>query len=159
MRRAGTARKANRASGHGITHNCLHLLYLSWRCLSLGRLGAHHPSTHRRVADVGGSVDDAAFAAQHIKVFGESLKAPVNTAFENLQRHPLNLREVAHGHIAVSGLARSDGKAAIPNHRRGDTKRRRRFECCIPGDLCVKVGMTVDDARHQSQTVAINDLM
>src|SRR5262245_36269133 len=66
--------------------------------------------------------------------------------------------EMAHGEVAVGGLAGRDGETAIAQHRGGDAERRRGIDEGIPGDLGVVVGVAVDDARHQRQPVSLHRL-
>src|SRR5262249_30908107 len=58
--------------------------------------------------------------------------------------------------LAIRRPAGGDGEAAVADHRRGDAERGRGRSERIPGELRVVVGVVVDDARHQRQTVGVD---
>ena len=152
------AGKADRASLHRFAHDCLHLCDLDCRGGALGRIVSHHIGAHAAVADVGGDVDRTALAPKLRQVLGKGLELPRDAPAQHVQRHALDLGQVAHRDVAVLRLARRDGEAAIADHRRRHAQRRRGPHTRIPGDLGVEVGVAVDDARHQAQAVGLDHL-
>ena len=96
---------------------------------------------------------------QHVEILREALEAPVDAGAQRVERHALDMRQVAHGEVAVRGLAGRDGEAAIAQDGRGDAERRRGIDEGIPGDLRVVMGVAVDDAGRQRQAVGLHRLL
>ena len=105
-----------------------------------------------------GDVGADAVLFQHVEILREALEAPVDAGAQRVERHALDMGEVAHGEVAVGRLAGRDGEAAIAQDRRGDAQRRRRIDEGVPGDLRVVVGVAVDDARGQREPVGLHGL-
>ena len=118
---------------------------------------AHDVGAHRRVADVGGDVGDRAARAQLRQVLGEGLEAPVDAGAQRVDRHALDLRQVAHrdarGRPAGTGAIVKPQLpiTAVVTPSAGDGRQRR-----VPGDLRVEVGVAVDDAGHQREAVGVD---
>ncbi len=153
VRRARAAGEADGAVRHRIANDRLHLRDLGGSRLAARRVVAHHVGSHRRMADVGGDVGDAAAGAQLRHVLAEALEAPVDAGAQRVDRHAFDLGEVPHRDLAIGGPARRDREAAVADHRRRHAERGRGRECRIPGDLRVEVGVAVDDAGHQREPV------
>ena len=158
MRGRRAAGEADGACVHRFADDGLHLRDLRPGGRALRRVVAHHVSTDAAVSDVSGDVDCGPFAPKLRHVLGERLELPCDAPPQHVQRHALDLREVAHRDVAVLRPARRDGEAAIADHRRGHAERRRRPDMRIPGDLGVEVRVAVDDARHQRETVGCDHL-
>ena len=158
VRRRGAAREADRAGLHRFAHDALHGGHLGIGGAAFRGVVAHHVGPHAAVADVGGDVDRTSLAAQLRQVLGKGLEAPRDAGLQHAERHALDLGQVAHRDVAVGGLARRDGEAAIADHGRRHAQRRRGPNLRIPGDLGIEMGVAVDDARHQRQAVGLDHL-
>ncbi len=143
---------------HRVTHDLLHLRDLVLGRSTLRGIRAHHVGAYRRMADVSGDVDRTAALAQQVQVLRKCLEAPVDAAFQHIERHAFDLREVAHRDVAIGFAARGDREAAVADHSRRHAQRGRGFQRLVPGDLRIEVRVAVDDAGHQRQAFCINDL-
>jgi hypothetical protein len=152
------AGKTDGAGLHRFADEGLHLRDFRLRGRALRRVVAHHVGADAAVSDVSGDVDHAPLAPKLRHVLGERLEFPCDALPQHVQRHALDLREVAHRDVAVLRLARRDRESAIADHRRSHAERRRRPDMRIPSDLGVEVGVAVDDARHQRETVGCDHL-
>ena len=88
----------------------------------------------------------------------EGLERPVRAeaGFQRLETHALDLFERLHDHLAVDFPGRRDTEAAIADHGRGDAVPGRDGEHAIPQDLCVVVGVDVNEARRHDAALGIN---
>jgi hypothetical protein len=119
---------------------------------------AHHEGADRGMPGEGDDVRHHAVALEHREILGEALELPADAGAQRVQRHALDLGQVAHREIAVRGLARRDAEAAIADHDGRHAERRRRIRPRIPGELRVVMRVAVDDARHQRQPAGIDRL-
>ena len=110
------------------------------------------------MAGEAGDVGTDAVLLQHVEILREALEAPVDAGAQRVERHALDMGQVAHREVAVGGLAGRDGEAAIAEDRRGDAQRRRGIDERVPGDLRVVVGVAVDDAGRERQPVGLHGL-
>ena len=110
------------------------------------------------MTDEGGDVERGAAPLQGRQVFREALEIPDDALAQHLQRHALDVGQVAQGPVAVAGPAGRDGEAAVADHHRGDAEAGRRREPRVPGRLRVVVGVAVDDPGHQRQALGIHFL-
>ena len=108
---------------HGLAHLRRHLADLLVGRLALRRLLAHHEGADRGMAGVAGDVGADALTLQHVEILRKALEAPADAGAQRVERHALDMGQVTHGEVAVSGFAGRDGEAAIAHHRRGDAER------------------------------------
>ena len=108
------------------------------------------------MTNVSGNIDDATFAPEHGQIFWEGFKVPVNALLQHIQRHAFDLGQIAHGQFTVAGTAWRNREAAVANDGCGHTHGGRGPDIRIPRDLCVKVGIRIDDAWHQRQSGRVN---
>jgi hypothetical protein len=156
VRGRGAGREADGAGLQPFHHQLAHFQDFLLRRGALGRRRAHDVGAHARMADEGGDVDRRAARLEAIEVFRHRLEVPAHAAAQHLERHALDLRQVAHHQLAVGGAAGRDGEAAVADDRGGDALRGRRRELRVPGDLRVVVRVVVDDARHQREAAGVD---
>src|SRR5215208_6199575 len=108
---------------------------------------------------IAGDVGTDALLLQHVEILREAFEAPLYPGAQGVERHALDVRQMAHGEVAVLRLAGRDREAAVAQHRGGDAQRRRRIDERIPGDLRVIVGMAVDDAGREREAVGLHGLL
>jgi hypothetical protein len=89
----------------------------------------------------------------------EALELPADAGAQRVERHALDMGEMAHGEVAIGRLAGRDGESAIAQHGRGDAERRRGIDERVPGDLGIVVGVAVDDAGRQGQAASRHRLL
>ena len=123
MRRRRAGRKADGSGVHRLAHDRLHRCDLGIGRRASRRVFAHDEGAHAAVTDVGGHVQRAASAAKLRKILREGFEVPGDTPAQYVERHALDLGEVAHRQVAMVRLARRDGKAAVADHRGGDAVR------------------------------------
>ena len=92
------------------------------------------------------------------QVFRVALEVPLDAGAHGVERHALDVRQVAHDDVAVLGAAGGDGEAAIAYHHRGHAQRRRRRGEGIPRELRVVVGVDVHDARGEHEALRVHRL-
>ncbi len=155
VRRRGAGGKADRAGAHALEHDAAHGGDLVVARGALGGRFAHDVAAHRRMADEGRHVERRAAALEHVEVLGHGLELPADPGAQHLERHALDLGQVAHHALALGRAAGGDGEAAVADHRAGDAQRRARREPRVPGDLGVVVGVVVDDSRHQGEPLRV----
>src|SRR6185436_10176862 len=105
-----------------------------------------------------GDVRPDAVLLEHPDIFREGFETPIDAGAQRLERHALDVGEVAHGEVTIRRPAWRKREAAVAHHHRGDPERGRRIGKRIPGNLRVVVSMGVDDSRHQRQPVCIDAL-
>ena len=66
--------------------------------------------------------------------------------------------KVAHGDFTVSGFAGRDSETTISNDGGGDTQCRGRVDERVPCNLGIVMGVAVNDAWHECQTLRIDGL-
>src|SRR3546814_15541009 len=86
-------------------------------CSSDLGVSAHDIGPKRGMADIDRDIGADPLLLDHRKIFGEGLEIPLNSFFQRLDGHPLDTREVPHHQLAIFGLARRDGEAAIAHHQ------------------------------------------
>ena len=93
-----------------------------------------------------------------VQIFGERFPGPGHAGPEARQRHAFDLRQHPRDVIAVFGFARRQPEAAVGHEHAGeavpDARRRQR----IPEQLCVVVGMHVDEAGRDDQPRGVDRL-
>jgi hypothetical protein len=77
------------------------------------RVLAHHEGADGGVAGEAGDVGADAVLLQHVEILREAFEAPVDAGAEGVERHALDMGQVAHGEVAVGRLAGRDREAAI----------------------------------------------
>ena len=159
VRFGGRGGEAHGAGGHALAHECHHPGDLVVGGGAFGRFLAHHPGADRRMAGEAGDVGADAQPLQHVEILREALELPADAGAQRIERHALDMGEMAHGEVAVLRLAGRDGEAAVAQDCRGDPQRRRGIDERIPGDLRVVVGVAVDDAGRQGQAIGLHGLL
>ena len=152
----GAGREADRAGAHRLEHQPAHFGDLGIGCNALRRRLAQHVAAQRRVPDEARDVERRPPALEHVEVLRHRFELPADAASQRVQRHALDLGQVAHHALAVRGAARRDGEAAVADHGGGDAKRGRGRGARIPGELRVVMRVVVDDPRHQGQAAGVN---
>jgi hypothetical protein len=158
MRRRRAGREADRARLHRFADQRLHRSNLRVGRCAQGSITTHDESAHAAVSDVRCDVDRAALTAQLSEVLRKGFEPPIDALAQDVERHALDVREIAHRPLAVLGLAGCDGEAAVADHCSRDPERRRRAHARVPRDLRVEMCVAVDDPGHQREPVRIDDL-
>jgi hypothetical protein len=155
VRRRGAGREADRAGAHPVDHDAAHGRHFVVGGDALRGGLAHHVGADGRVPGKHRDVGGRAAALEQVEVLRQALEIPADAAFQDLERHPFHLGQVAHHALAVGRSARRDGKAAVADHRGGYAELRRGRDARIPGDLRVVMRVVVDDPGHQRQAGGI----
>jgi hypothetical protein len=156
VRGRSARREADGAGLHRLAHDRLHLRDFVVGRHASRRVFAQHEGAHAAVADVGRDVHRAALAAKHFEVLRKRFEVPGDALPQHVERHTLDMREIAHRAVAIRRLARRDGEAAVADDRGRHSQRRRGSYARVPGDLRIEVGMAVDDAGHQRKPVGVD---
>ena len=159
VRRTGAAGKTDGTGAHGFAHQRGHGFNFLRRGRAFVGLFAHHPGANGRVSDVSGDVDGATLAFQHGQVLGKGFEIPVYALLQHIKRHAFDLGQVTHGQFAVLRPARCNGETAIADDGSGHSLSGGGANIRVPGDLCVKVSVGINDARHERQTLRLNHLV
>ena len=156
--RRGAGGEADGAGVHALQHEIPHLRDLVVRRRAFGGCIAHHVRADRRMADECRHVEGGSPALEHVEVLRHGLEIPAYSGAQHFQRHTLDLGEVLHHPVTVARAARRDGEAAVADDRGGDAERGRRRGPGVPRELCVVVGMVVDDPGHEREAVGVHRL-
>lgn len=106
-------READRTGCHRLAHQGRHARDLLVGRGALGGLLTHHEGADGGMAGEAGDVRADTLLLQHIEILRKALETPAHASPQRLQRHALDMGQVAHGEIAVPRLAGRDGEAAI----------------------------------------------
>ena len=117
-----------------------------------------HVRAHGRVSDEGRHVRHHAPALERGEVVGIGLEIPVDPGPERLQRHALDVRQVADDQISVGGPAGGDCEPAVADNHRGHAERGRRRRVGVPGELGVVVRVDIDVAGGEHEPVPVHAL-
>jgi hypothetical protein len=110
------------------------------------------------VADERGHVGDQAAPLERRQILRIRLEIPLDAGPHRLQRHALDVGEVAHHEVAMSRPARGDREAAVADHERGDAEAGRRRGVRVPRQLRIVVGVQIHDARGQHEPLGVDPL-
>jgi hypothetical protein len=91
-----------------------------------------------------------------VEEIAEALPSPVEAQLEGLEGHALHLGHHASHIIAVAGLQRGEGEAAVAADDRGHAVQVGRRGCGIPVQLGVVMGVGIDEPRGQHQPGAVH---
>ena len=94
--------------------------------------------------------------AERRHVLAEGLEFPAHAGAKRVEVHALDHREVAQDEVADLGRRGRDPEPAVAHHRGRHTEGGRRGERPVPRDLGVVVGVQVDDARRESQSLGVD---
>ena len=119
-----------------------------------GRLARARVRTHDDAADRGVTHHeaevDADVAVDAVEVLGGGLPVPRHARSQRLDGHAFDAGQHAQEVLTVGRVVgqRRDGEATVAGKRGGDTVQGRRRERVVPEDLCIEVGVHVDEARR-----------
>jgi len=120
------------------------------------RAFAHHVHAQRRMADVGAVVDALGQALHVGEIFSKGLPLPVDAFDHRRGGNVLDRLETAREPLALIGLARRQRKATVAHEDAGDTVPARTCAHRIPGHLRVHVGVPVNEAGRDDQSVGVD---
>ncbi len=116
---------------------------------------AHHVAPQRPVRDLGGDVHGVGQALDHVEVLREALPPPADPLGQRRAGDVLHALHQGDEPVVAVGLHRGEADAAVAHDHRGDALPRGRGQQRVPGDLAVVVGVDVDPARRDQQTVGV----
>ena len=125
---------------------------------ALRRVVAEHERPHRGVADERGHVGHHAAPLQRVEILRIGLEVPAHARPQRLERHALDVGEVAQREVAIVGPARGDREAAVADDDRGHAERGGRRGERVPGELGVVVRVDVHDAGRQREAARVHAL-
>jgi hypothetical protein len=158
VRGRSARREADRAGAQALEQQPAHLADLGLGRDALNRRIAHHIAAQRRMTDEAGHVRCGAAAFEQVEILGHRFEFPADSRAQSVERHALDLGEVAHDALAVRRTAGRDGEAAVADHGRRDAEGGGGRGAGVPGELRVVVRVVVDDARHQCEAVGVDYL-
>jgi hypothetical protein len=119
---------------------------------------AHRPVADRAVADHAADVDALREAVELGEVLAVRLPVPREAVEDAGGGDVLDRLHHLGEVLAVLGLARREGDAAVAEHDRRDTVPARRRRHRVPADLGVEVGVDVDEPRAHDATFCLDRL-
>ena len=148
-------RQPESAGVQGVVQHGDHLLDLLWAGLAADGVAAHRGQPQRRVTDQETGIDGDP-AVEAVEPVAERCPAPVEAGPQRVQRHPLHPREHPGQVVLLVGCRGRQREAAVAAEDRGDAVLDRRARGRVPEQLCVVVGVQVDEARRQRLPLGVN---
>src|SRR4030095_12101134 len=110
--RRGAGRETDRAGVDAAEYDLFHLRDLGGGGGAPGRILTHHVGAHRRVPHEARDVQRHSLALEHVEELRDGLALPARAGTQHLERHALDLREIAHAQLALRSPSRGTGEAA-----------------------------------------------
>jgi hypothetical protein len=126
-----------------------------WRLAADGAL-AHDVNAQRVVRDLRRDIDGARLPLQRVEEFGEALPVVFQSFCERDAGDVLDRLHEVDQLLAMLLAHRREADAAIAEHDRGDAVPGGRRQHRVPGRLAVIVGVHVDPAGGDQQSVGID---
>ena len=117
---------------------------------------AHGPGPQGGVAQVGGQVDGRGQGIDHVEVLTEGLEPPFDAGRQDGRVHIFGSLQVAHHQGSLGGIDGSESEAAVTHDRRGHAVPARTGPGGVPEDLCVEVGVPVDETRSDDLALGVD---
>ena len=117
---------------------------------------AHHVSAERAVGHLRGDVEHARHRVHGVEILGKALPLPVDSLDQGRARDVLDALHELDEELLTAWPTRREADAAVPHHDGGGTVPTRRRNLRVPGDLTVVMGVDVDPAGSDHQSVGID---
>ena len=117
---------------------------------------AHHEDAQRVVRDLRADIDRPRHPVERVEIFGEAFPIPFEALGERRAGDVLDRLHQVDEALAVLLADRSEADAAITEQDRRYAMPRRRRQHRVPGCLAVIVGMDIDPAGGDEQTVRLD---
>ena len=149
--------EAEGAAADRIGHDLAHALDVLGRGLLLVDAAlAHRPEANGAVSHHAAHVDAFRQCLHGVEVFAVGLPAPGEALHDARRRDVLDRLHQAREVLAVFGPAGGEADAAVAHHHRRHPVPARRGDDRVPEDLCVEVGVDVDEARRDQTAVGVD---
>ena len=151
------AREPGRAVTERGAQEFLHLPDLCGGRGALRRVVAHDRASDRAVPDVGRDVHTDA-SVEIAEEFAERAAGPIDRGLQRVRAHPFDAAEHQQEPRDVVRFGGAQGEPAVAGEDRGHAVPRSGRRGRVPVQLRVVVGVDVDEARRDGQTVGVDDL-
>ena len=146
------------AGVHGLVQQRLHLgLFLTRGGPGLGGFEAHHPGHQRRDGHVGEAVDALGNPFEAGQPLRERHPIPDHPLLHGVEGNGLGARHGEHRPVAPFRHHRRKAEAAVAEDHGGDPVPAGDGAVGIPLNLCVVVGVQIDEPRRDDQPIGIDN--
>ena len=140
---------------HGVPHQALHLVHFARGGRSLHRLLAHDVLAHGDVAHQAAGVD-AESSLQRVEILAVGVPAPGHSLFQGGAGNRLHPHEALDQGVLAAVVHGRKGQAAVPHDHGSDAVLWLGGAVGVPKDLCIHVGVVIDESRSHHQAGGVD---